>query len=58
MAEHYTKYEHRIPMRDGVRLFIRVYIPKDDSEAWPIILTRTLRPAQPSAFALWISLPD
>jgi uncharacterized protein len=41
MAEHYTKYEHRIPMRDGVRLFTRVYIPKDDSEAWPIILTRT-----------------
>src|SRR6266480_3170154 len=40
-AEHYTKYEHRIPMRDGVRLFTRVYVPKDDSEAWPIILTRT-----------------
>jgi uncharacterized protein len=41
MAEHYTKYEHLIPMRDGVRLFTRVYIPKDDSEAWPIVLTRT-----------------
>ena len=41
MAEHYTKYEHRIQMRDGVRLFTRVYIPKDDSAAWPIILTRT-----------------
>jgi len=40
-AEHYTKYEHRIPMRDGVRLFTRVYVPKDDSRAWPIILTRT-----------------
>ena len=41
MAEHYTKYEHRIPMRDGVRLFTRVYIPKDDSEAWPIILAKS-----------------
>src|SRR5207247_3096357 len=41
LAEHYTKYEHRIPMRDGVRLFTRVYIPKDDSQRWPIILTRT-----------------
>lgn len=41
LAEHYTKYEHRIPMRDGVRLFTRVYVPKDDSQAWPIILTRT-----------------
>ena len=41
LAEHYTKYEHRIPMRDGVRLFTRVYVPKDDTEAWPIVLTRT-----------------
>lgn len=41
LAEHYTKYEHRIPMRDGVRLFTRIYVPKDDSQAWPILLTRT-----------------
>ena len=40
-AENYTKYEHRIAMRDGVRLFTRVYVPKDDSQAWPIMLTRT-----------------
>src|SRR5258708_11298128 len=41
LAEHYTKYAHRIPMRDGVRLFTRVYVPNDDSQRWPIILTRT-----------------
>jgi putative CocE/NonD family hydrolase len=41
LAEHYTKYEHRIAMRDGVRLFTRVYVPKDDAQAWPILLTRT-----------------
>ena len=41
LAEHYTKYEHRIPMRDGVRLFTRVFVPKDDSTPWPIILSRT-----------------
>src|SRR6185369_8557517 len=41
LAEHYTKYEHMIPMRDGVRLLTRVYVPKDDSDAWPIMLTRT-----------------
>jgi hypothetical protein len=41
LAEHYTKYEQRIPMRDGIRLFTRVYVPKDDSQAWPIMLTRT-----------------
>ena len=41
LAEHYTKFEYRIPMRDGVRLFTRVYVPKDDSQPWPIIITRT-----------------
>jgi hypothetical protein len=41
LAEHYTKYEHRIPMRDGIRLYTRVYVPKDDAQAWPILLTRT-----------------
>ena len=28
----YTKYEYRVPMRDGVRLFTSVYVPKDASE--------------------------
>jgi len=41
LAEHYTKYEHLIPMRDGIRLFTRVYVPKDASQTWPIMLTRT-----------------
>src|SRR3974377_1237472 len=41
LAEHYTKFEYRIPMRDGIRLFTRVYVPKDDSQPWPILLTRT-----------------
>ena len=41
LAENYTKYEYRIPMRDGVKLFTRVYTPKDDSQPWPILLTRT-----------------
>ncbi len=37
----YTKHEFRIPVRDGVRLFTAVYIPKDNSEKWPILLLRT-----------------
>jgi putative CocE/NonD family hydrolase len=41
LAEHYTKYEYRIPVRDGVRLYTRAYVPKDDSQTWPILLTRT-----------------
>ncbi len=41
IREHYTKYEYRIPMRDGVKLFTSVYVPKDKSKTYPIILTRT-----------------
>jgi uncharacterized protein len=37
----YTKYEYRIPMRDGVRLFTSVYVPKSQAERYPILLQRT-----------------
>jgi putative CocE/NonD family hydrolase len=37
----YTKYEYRIPMRDGKKLFTSVYVPKDDTQRYPILLTRT-----------------
>jgi uncharacterized protein len=37
----YTKYEYRIPMRDGKKLFTAVYVPKDASQKYPILLTRT-----------------
>ena len=39
--EHYVKREVRIPMRDGVRLFTAVYLPKDSSARHPIVLRRT-----------------
>jgi len=38
---HYTKYEYRVPMRDGVRLFAEAYVPKDASQAYPILMQRT-----------------
>jgi len=38
---HYTKYEYRIAVRDGARLFTSVYIPKDASQKYPILLDRT-----------------
>jgi uncharacterized protein len=38
---HYTKYEYRIPMRDGVRLFTAVYAPKDASQTYPFLMDRT-----------------
>jgi len=37
---HYTKYEFRIPMRDGIRLFTAVYVPKDLSQPYPILMQR------------------
>ena len=41
VKSHYTKYEYRIPMRDGVKLFTAVYVPKDQSTPWPIMMDRT-----------------
>jgi uncharacterized protein len=38
---HYTKTEHQIPMRDGVRLFTAVYAPKDTSRTYPLLMIRT-----------------
>jgi putative CocE/NonD family hydrolase len=43
----YTKYEYRIPMRDGKRLLTAVYAPKDQSQRYPILLTRTPYSVQP-----------
>jgi uncharacterized protein len=41
VRERYTKYEFRVPMRDGTRLFTSVYVPKDTSRTYPFLLTRT-----------------
>ncbi len=39
---HYTKYEFRIPMRDGKRLFTAVYVPKDAAAGpYPFMMDRT-----------------
>jgi uncharacterized protein len=43
----YTKYEYRIPMRDGKRLFTSVYVPKDQSQKYPILMSRTPYSARP-----------
>ncbi len=41
VATHYTKSEHQITMRDGVKLFTSIYSPKDTSQKYPIMLNRT-----------------
>jgi len=40
-VNNYTKKEISIPMRDGIKLFTSIYMPKDVSEKHPILLTRT-----------------
>jgi putative CocE/NonD family hydrolase len=44
VRENYSKFEYRIPMRDGVKLFTSVYIPKDvfsDGKTYPVMMDRT-----------------
>lgn len=38
---HYTKQEHRVAMRDGVKLFTAIYCPRDTTKTWPILMKRT-----------------
>lgn len=38
---NYTKIERMIPMRDGVQLFTAIYIPKDSTQKYPILMERT-----------------
>ncbi|MBX7187142.1 MAG: CocE/NonD family hydrolase [Vicinamibacteria bacterium] len=37
----YTKFEYAVPMRDGVKIFTSIYVPKDRSLKYPFLITRT-----------------
>ena len=41
IRERLDKKEVYIPMRDGVRLFTSIYTPKDTTQSYPILITRT-----------------
>ncbi len=41
LKANYVKSEHPIPMRDGKKLHTVVYAPKDASQKYPILITRT-----------------
>lgn len=41
LQQHYLKREHRVPMRDGAKLFTTAYLPRDTSRTYPILLWRT-----------------
>ncbi|MEO8025527.1 MAG: CocE/NonD family hydrolase [Bryobacteraceae bacterium] len=56
VKENYTKYEYRIAMRDGVKLFTSVYLSKDvfsDGKTYPVMFDRTpysVRPYGPDQY--------
>jgi uncharacterized protein len=41
VRERYTKQEVQIPVRDGVKLLTSIYVPKDTSRKYPILMMRT-----------------
>jgi putative CocE/NonD family hydrolase len=41
IKDNYIKYEYQIPARDGKKLFTSVYVPKDKSKTYPIMMDRT-----------------
>ena len=38
---HYSKHEYMVPMRDGVKLMTSVFVPKDTTKTYPILMKRT-----------------
>jgi putative CocE/NonD family hydrolase len=53
VSASYEKLEVRIPMRDGVQLFTAVYVPRDTTRVYPILMTRTpygVAPYGPDAY--------
>src|ERR1700712_2755789 len=41
IANNFVKMERMIPMRDGVKLFTSIYLPKDKSRKYPFLMERT-----------------
>lgn len=56
IVNNYIKKEYTIPMRDGVKLFTCVYMPKDALEKHPILMERTPYSCQPYGEGKWAPL--
>ena len=41
VKENYTKIDTTIAMRDGVKLYTVIYVPKDQSQKYPFLMERT-----------------
>ena len=47
VKEHYTKLDTTITMRDGVKLYTVIYLPKEETQSYPILMERTPYSAGP-----------
>ncbi len=57
LMQRYDKREYQIPMRDGVKLFTAVYVPKDGSQSYPFLVKRTpytVSPYGEDRFPRWL----
>ncbi|MBA4072802.1 MAG: X-Pro dipeptidyl-peptidase [Gemmatimonas sp.] len=41
IRQNYRKLEVRIPVRDGVKLFTSIYVPRDTTKRYPVLMSRT-----------------
>ncbi|MEO6000238.1 MAG: CocE/NonD family hydrolase [Chitinophagaceae bacterium] len=47
VKDNYLKFEYYVPMRDGKKLFTSVYVPKEHSKQYPIMINRTCYSVSP-----------
>lgn len=47
VKDNYTKLDRQITMRDGVKLYTVIYVPKDANQTYPILMERTPYSAGP-----------
>ena len=53
IVNNYTKIERQITMRDGIKLFTSIYVPKDNLEDHPILIRRTPYSCAPYGEGEW-----
>ena len=47
VKDNFTKFDTTIVMRDGIRLYTVIYIPKDPTQSYPFLIERTPYSAAP-----------
>ena len=55
IVNNYYKIERQIPMRDGIKLFTAIYIPKNKTAKHPVLIKRTPYSCKPYGENNWIN---